>query len=340
MTTLGWGIIGGRVTTTGWRITVDVSTGQVSAEPRAHVVHFYTHDDDLVERVAGYLADAISAGGVGVAVATADHRAAVQVRLTALGIDAAAAESAGTLVLRDAAATLDQFLADGRPDGDAFHAVIGAVISRAAQIGFPVHAFGEMVSLLWDAGQVNAAIELEALWNDLAASYEFTLFCAYRSESVAGDERADALRDVCHLHSAVVGGSPEAAVDQDWSEAIVASRTFAVGVDGPRASRQFVTETLEHWGEQRLVGDAALVVTELVTNAVIHARSESTVTLVCSPSGIRISVEDFSPVPVVRRESADVVDSGHGLGLVTAVTSSWGVDATSHGKEVWAELAR
>ena len=43
----------------------------------------------------------------------------------------------------------------------------------------PVCVFGEMVWLLWDAGQVNAAIEVETLWNELGHQYPFSLLCAY-----------------------------------------------------------------------------------------------------------------------------------------------------------------
>jgi hypothetical protein len=42
-----------------------------------------------------------------------------------------------------------------------------------------VRVFGEMVSLLWDAGLIDAAVELEVLWNELGVQYPFSLLCAY-----------------------------------------------------------------------------------------------------------------------------------------------------------------
>ena len=93
---------------------------------------------------------------------------------------------------------------DGRIDRNAFFAEIGGVIRDAGRTGRPVRAYGEMVALLWDAGDVLAAIDLETLWNELSGELPFSLYCAYHSESVAAQEHAEALHEVCRLHSAVV----------------------------------------------------------------------------------------------------------------------------------------
>jgi hypothetical protein len=68
--------------------------------------------------------------------------------------------------------------------------------------------FGEMVALLWDFGQVNAAIEVEAMWNELAAQYPFSLLCAYPADAVGDDQHQDALTEVCRVHAAVIGDIP------------------------------------------------------------------------------------------------------------------------------------
>ena len=61
-------------------------------------------------------------------------------------------------------------------------------------------------------------------------------------------------------------------------------------------ARAFVLEMLRPWREEQLAADAALVVTELATNAVLHAGSQFSVSLVLSADVIRISVDD--PVPL------------------------------------------
>ncbi len=59
--------------------------------------------------------------------------------------------------------------------------------------------FGEMVALLWADGQTGAAVDLEAMWNELASQYSFSLLCAYPASAVSGDHLAD---EVAHLQAA------------------------------------------------------------------------------------------------------------------------------------------
>ncbi len=97
------------------------------------------------------------------------------------------------------------FIVADWPDPARFWQVISPLVRQAASTGQPVHVFGEMVSLLWDAGLVSAAIDVEAMWNEIGAQYRFTLLCAYAAQSVSGHQHHDALTEVCHLHAAAVG---------------------------------------------------------------------------------------------------------------------------------------
>ncbi len=72
----------------------------------------------------------------------------------------------------------------------------------------PVRIFGEMVALLWDAGQAGAALEVEAMWNELAAQFSFSLLCAYPLWSVTGPGQVDQVTEVCRAHTAVTGEPP------------------------------------------------------------------------------------------------------------------------------------
>jgi anti-sigma regulatory factor (Ser/Thr protein kinase) len=187
-----------------------------------------------------------------------------------------------------------------------------------------------MVSLLWDAGDVLAAIELETLWNELALEVPFSLYCAYRKESVSGHECADALARVCHLHSAVVAPAPSEAT---WE--------FTADDSAPGTARRLVTDALREAGTHgRLLEDARLVVTELAANAILHARSPFSVSLRSEGSTLRILVRDRSEVMPQLREASVTAPSGRGLRLVKHVASRWGVDLAPDGKTVWAELAR
>jgi len=290
-----------------------------------HVVQFYDRDADLVRAVGAYLIDAVTEDAVAVVIASEAHRVAFEAELVGAAIDVTRATEEGRVVWLDAARTLSLFMHDGQIDAARFRSVIGGVVRWARGTGRPVRAYGEMVALLWDAGDILGAIELEKLWNELGRELSFALWCGYHTRSVAGEEHADALHEVCHLHSAVV---PDPAA------------RFHAGPDAPRAARRFVMSMLERspYGQRAPFADVQLVVSELATNAVIHAGSPFSVSVRCDDEAIRISVQDWSRTPPQLRGAGAVGRSGRGLHLVGAVAREWGVEPAPDGKTVWAEL--
>src|SRR3954453_16641832 len=170
---------------------------------RDHVVHFYQDDADLAGNVAGYLRGALGAAGAAIVIATPGHRRSFRERLTASGVDVAEHSASGAYLELDADDTLREFLAGAAPDPARFDAAVGSVIRAAAAGGRPVRAFGEMVTPLWNAGLVAAAIELEAMWNDLGRAEAFSLLCAYPLDSVADPALSHALAQVCGQHASI-----------------------------------------------------------------------------------------------------------------------------------------
>ncbi len=116
------------------------------------------------------------------------------------------------------------------------------------------------------------------------------------------------------------------------------SRTFAAHANSPRAARRFVAGVLDAWEDDELLADVALVVTELATNAVVHARSEFTVTVVSLEGSVRICVRDAAPNKWMEKAAPLMASHGRGLELVAALTNSWGKSAADGGKVVWAAL--
>lgn len=172
--------------------------------PHDHVVNFYDTDDDLVDGVSRFLGAGLSAGEAVVIIATAAHREALSAKLSAYGIDLAAARDSGRYRCHDAAETLAAFTVDGELSQDRFVDVIGGVIADAARDGRHVRAFGEMVALLWADGNVPAALGLEAMWNDLARTVRFSLYCAYPTGIVSRGGDLAGMQQICAEHSAVV----------------------------------------------------------------------------------------------------------------------------------------
>lgn len=104
----------------------------------------------------------------------------------------------------------------------------------------------------------------------------------------------------------------------------------------PKA-RRFVRSVVEACGGDS--DEAALVATELASNAVVHAQSPFTVTVTCSDLGSLIEVDDESPQMPASPAAPLTGISGRGLRLVAAVASAWGVrPRPDEGKTIWAEL--
>jgi hypothetical protein len=289
------------------------------------VVQFYDRESELARAIGAYLTEAVQVGAVSIVIATPAHRAAFQAELAGVGLDPTELGRDGTIAWLDAAETLSGFMSEGRVDPEAFQAVVGECLRGVARSGRPIRAYGEMVALLWDAGDVLGAIELERLWNGLASEVQFSLWCAYHGHSLAAHEHADELHEVCHLHTSVIDG---------------ATARFAAGADSPLAARRFVSSVLARRPyEGRVnVGDAKLVVSELATNAVVHAGTPFTVSVSYDGSTARISVRDWSATQPVVRSGALNALSGRGLHLVATIGADWGVDEDRDGKTVWVEL--
>jgi PAS domain S-box-containing protein len=82
---------------------------------------------------------------------------------------------------------------------------VGRVVKQVSQGRKRVRAFGEMVALLWAQGNKAAAIRLEELWNDLARTQSFALFCAYPMSAFAEPANDGiSLGDVCTCHTRVI----------------------------------------------------------------------------------------------------------------------------------------
>lgn len=118
---------------------------------------------------------------------------------------------------------------------------------------------------------------------------------------------------------------------------------FPASPDAVRSARSLVRGTLHGWGLDSVGDITALLVSELVTNALRHATGPIGVRLVHHPAGLDgsllVEVSDPLPDPPRRRVPQPGDEGGRGLQLVASSASRWGTRPGGAGKTVWFELA-
>ena len=111
--------------------------------------------------------------------------------------------------------------------------------------------------------------------------------------------------------------------------------------------RVFVREALQDWGwlpgtdpeQQEIADDVLLLVSELVTNACLHAGGPTELALHCTPERLRVEVSDGSGLPPIPRAPHQAAHpGGHGLHIVNRLATRWGSEWRPSGKTVWLEV--
>ena len=117
-----------------------------------------------------------------------------------------------------------------------------------------------------------------------------------------------------------------------------AEETFPVELHSTTAARHFVTGVLERAGADGRLDDAELLTSELVANAVLHARTAFRVSVDLDGDRLRVEVHDASDDAPVRRDPGPRATGGRGVLIVDALADRWGVEPDGDGKAVWFEL--
>jgi hypothetical protein len=195
-----------------------------------HFVQFYKADEPSLNRnVANFLWNGLLRGDGLLVIATQQRRESLSAHLTRLGADVPFARRDGQLAMFDADEMLARFMVDGQPDWDRFQGAIGEALKlagpRAPEAG--ICAYGEMVGVLWEAGQTEAAIQLEECWNKLLHRGGLSLFCGYPIDVFADGFEKARIHDVLCAHTHVMPTGPNsdmsAALDRAMDDLLGAS---------------------------------------------------------------------------------------------------------------------
>ena len=105
-------------------------------------------------------------------------------------------------------------------------------------------------------------------------------------------------------------------------------------------AREFTRRALERWHEHHLVDTVTLLLSELVTNAVVHAASAPNVAVHLLPDRVHVEVTDDDTSELHVRQAPLSAESGRGLALVEALSHTWGQVQLPGGKVVWFDVLR
>jgi anti-sigma regulatory factor (Ser/Thr protein kinase) len=108
-----------------------------------------------------------------------------------------------------------------------------------------------------------------------------------------------------------------------------------------KAARKFITDFCGAAEmPEEVCQTAALIVSELVTNAIIHGRTSATIEVHPPGDVLRVAVRDDNPVLPPVGDKPDLnAESGRGLMIVRALADRWGIERAADGKAVWFELS-
>lgn len=185
----------------------------------AHEVQFYFDDRFLIRSLSAFFQKALKAGDAAIVVATKSHRDSLAEELERSGVNLPTAVQQNRYISLDASETLAQFTVQGVLDEPLFREVIGNVIACASAAAGENHAqvviFGEMVQLLWQRGEPEAALQLEQFWNRLAELHSFHLRCGYPIAQFDREVHTELFSRICGEHKVVIPAEDYLAADEN-----------------------------------------------------------------------------------------------------------------------------
>jgi len=177
--------------------------GGDSLATHRHSVMFCSSDAMYVDGYARFIASALQDGSAVISLIGDRHEEGLQRRLDAANVDIAAAvreERYMPLNIREMFASM---MVNGLPDPDRFQIAADDLVSAAAKraTNARVVAVGEGTATLWAQGQVEAAIQLEHLWDGVASERQMDILCAFPVSAREGNQQD--VRSLCAEHTSV-----------------------------------------------------------------------------------------------------------------------------------------
>lgn len=113
---------------------------------------------------------------------------------------------------------------------------------------------------------------------------------------------------------------------------------YAPRPDAPSQARELLAASCREWAVPQYLETGALVVSELVTNAVRHAETDIGLDLTLTGEGLTVAVHDEGAGAPAIVPPAERLAGGRGLAIVESLSAEWGVETGQRGKTVWCRL--
>ena len=170
-----------------------------------HIVRFTTHDDDLIPAIADFVSDGVRLGERVILVLSKAHWDAVEAFLVARHVRIGTALKHHQIVVSDVEEALAGITVDGRADPERFRAVAQGIQDSLER---PIRVYGELIPAVAARGEIDAAVEMEHMGEDLAAQAGISVLCAYNVNQL---KTANHVEHICGVHHAAVavGGEPQ-----------------------------------------------------------------------------------------------------------------------------------
>lgn len=298
----------------------------------AHVVNFYDTDDELIYGAAAFLADGLRDGEVVLALATEAHRNALARELRRDGLDIDELEYDGFYVPLDAATVMRSFVVDGSVDRELARKSVLPFALAAAAKHRPVRAFGEVVSMMLQSGQLEEAVVIEQVRTQMAEEFGCTLYCAYPSRLVHDERSLHVLESICAHHTHVVApASYHATKLSSGSPVSIAAQSFLPLPDAIGAARNFVMAAMRGWEvSEFVIGTVGVSVMQVLASVLDAHLRAFRIGLSVVNGGVRVQIE--YPVDEADQQHAAV----GGFALLDRVAKEWGAEHNRDTRVIWA----
>lgn len=174
---------------------------------RCHKVAFYPDDPSFAHGFADFAKAAMTTGTHVVIVATASHRADIRKLLLENGIDVDGAVQAGKFIEADAHELLSSMMVNDMPDRTRVETFASDMLTNRVKVqngtDSRVAVCGEMAPTLLATGNVEAAIQMERIWDNFTKTNKVDVLCGYIGREFSRDGRKQIFERICAEHSAV-----------------------------------------------------------------------------------------------------------------------------------------